>query len=68
MSNGDQPKVSLELYNKLVPEEMTKIRQLVGDERFDSGKFDIAKNLLDELVSNDDFVDFLTLIAYEKLD
>lgn len=68
MGNGDQPKVSLELYNKLVPEEMTKIQLLVGGERFDFGKFDIAKNLLDELVSNDDFVDFLTLIAYEKLD
>jgi len=64
----DGRQIDLDLYHLLVPEEMEKIKVLVGAERFDSGKFALARQLLDELVSNETFADFLTLIAYEYLD
>ncbi len=64
----DGRSLNLDLYRALVPEELEKIKKLVGAARYASGKFDVARDLLDELVCNDDFIDFLTLIAYEKLD
>lgn len=64
----DGRKVNLDLYRALAPDELKKIKNLVGAEHYAAGKFDVAKDLLDELVCNDEFIDFLTLIAYEKLD
>ncbi|RMI27410.1 MAG: malate synthase A [Calditrichaeota bacterium] len=63
----DGRKVSLELYREMVPQELDKIRRLVGEERFSSGKFDLARKILDQLVNDRGFVDFLTLVAYEYL-
>jgi len=37
-------------------------------ERFDSGHFDRARQLFDDMIRSDDFVEFLTLPAYEYLD
>jgi malate synthase len=68
MSSGEKVRVSLDLYRQLVPDEMVKIRNLVGEERFTSGKFELARKLMDELVTDDTFADFLTLIAYQYLD
>ena len=68
MSSGEKVRVSLDLYRQLVPDEMEKIRNLVGQARFASGKFELARKLMDELVTNDTFADFLTLIAYQYLD
>ena len=64
----DGRKVDLDLFRSMVPKEMDKIKALVGAERFGSGKFALARKLLDELVSNKKFADFLTLLAYEYLD
>ena len=64
----DGRKVSVELYKSLLPEELEKIKELYGEELYRNGKFDIATQLLDRLVVDDEFVDFLTLIAYDYLD
>ncbi len=48
----------------MLPEEMAKIEELVGDERFASGKFNQAAELMENLVTGE-YVDFLTLPAYE---
>jgi malate synthase len=64
----DGRKLTKDLYRSLVPEEMEKIQTLVGEKAFAAGKFELAAELFDHLAVNDQFVDFLTLIAYEQLD
>ncbi|MDQ0477421.1 malate synthase A [Chryseobacterium sp. MDT2-18] len=46
-------------------EELEKIKNYVGEERFRSGKFELATELFDDLVLNDNFEEFLTLKAYQ---
>ena len=45
-------------------EELEKIRDYVGAERYTTGKFKLATEIFDELVLNDHFEEFLTLKAY----
>ena len=39
----------------------------VGDERFTGGKYDEARELFEQVALADDFVEFLTLPAYERI-
>jgi malate synthase len=64
---ADGRKVTLELYRQMKAEELVKIEELVGPEWFESGKFDLASQLLDELISGQEFVEFLTLVSYDYL-
>ncbi|MBL8094025.1 MAG: malate synthase A [Anaerolineales bacterium] len=69
-SNGvlaDGRKITLELYRQLLPEELDKIKALVGAEAYASGKFEVAWRLFDALVTQDTFEDFLTLGAYQRI-
>ncbi|RMG18407.1 MAG: malate synthase A [Bacteroidetes bacterium] len=56
------------LYARLKAEEIEKIKQLLGAERVATGKLQQAIDLFDRLVLDKDFIDFLTLPAYELLD
>lgn len=64
----DGREVDLTLYQQILPEEMQKIKEYVGEERFQNGKFEQAKELFDRLVTKPQFEDFLTLGAYELID
>ena len=46
-------------------EELEKIKNYVGEERFSNGKFGLATEIFDYLVLNDHFEEFLTLKAYQ---
>lgn len=59
--------ITPKLYKELVPQELEKIRELWGD-HYDAPLFDNARELFDKLSLDDEFVEFLTLIAYEELD
>jgi malate synthase len=59
--------VSLDLVRAWTEEELAKIEALIGQQRFNQGRFDAAHQLLDELVASDNFIGFLTLIAYDYL-
>ena len=48
-------------------EELAKVRAAVGDEVFDNGRYDEARELFEQVALADDFVEFLTLPAYERL-
>lgn len=48
-------------------EELQKIRQYIGDERFENGKFALATEIFSDLVLNDHFAEFLTLETYKYL-
>ena len=64
---SDGRPLTLALYSKLLEEEMDAIRGEVGSERFDSGRFQLALQLFDEMIRADDFSEFLTLPAYQYL-
>ena len=48
-------------------EELDKIKNYVGEERYNNGKFELATELFDDLILNDKFEEFLTLKAYQFL-
>ena len=47
---------------------MSKMRERVGAEQFDRGKYGQARKLIEEIVLKDDFTDFMTLVGYEQLE
>ncbi len=55
------------LYGQLLEEEMEAIRSEVGEARFQSGHFQRAMQLFDEMIRADEFSEFLTLPAYQYL-
>jgi len=58
----DGRKVTKELFRCVLDEELAKVR------RFASDRFDVARELFDQITTDDEFVEFLTLAGYEKLD
>ena len=72
IKNGSQLEdgrtVTYDLYRELLPSELEKIREYIGDEAYQNGKFDAAITLFDTLVKSDNFIDFLTLPAYDMID
>lgn len=56
-----------ELYREYKREEVHKITQLLGKEAYDKGRFKEAEVLFDSLVLQDEFQEFLTLGAYQKI-
>lgn len=60
----DERILTKELVLEWEKEELSKIRDYVGADRFDKGKFNQAKELFNELVFWDSFEEFLTLKAY----
>ncbi len=60
--------VTIDLVEDLLPNELEKIRAYVGEERFAAGQFRVASEVFMNLVRREDFIEFLTLPAYELLD
>ena len=58
---------SADLYRKYIPEELAKIKEYVGTERFTNGKFELATELFTEMILNESLDEFLTLKAYEHI-
>ncbi len=58
----DGRKVTKELFRSVLKEELAKVK------RFDGDKFEAARELFDKITTDDEFVEFLTLPGYEKLD
>ena len=48
--------------------ELEKIEKYVGAEAYANGKFSQAITLFDKLIKDKEFIEFLTLPAYELLD
>ena len=60
-------KVSTAFVQRLVAEEMERIRGEQGDARFAAGKFPAARALFERLATGSEFTEFLTLPAYDVL-
>jgi malate synthase len=63
----DGRKVTSALVRDLIPEELKKIQEEIGQDRFAAGKFHLAAELFERLVTSAEFSDFLTLLAYPHL-
>jgi malate synthase len=65
---AEGPAVTRDLVQEIVDEELTKIREALGEEFYAKGRFEEARRLFEEVALSEVFVDFLTLPAYSKLD
>jgi malate synthase len=65
---ADGPTVTRELVKKIESEELAKIRATVGDDFYSSGRYEEAASLFDDIALAEDFVEFLTYPAYERID
>ena len=63
----DGRKVTPELFKELLPQELAKVRQLLGEQQYGAGKYEEAAKMFEQLTLDDHFVDFLTLPAYEYI-
>ncbi|PCI32983.1 MAG: malate synthase A [Flavobacteriaceae bacterium] len=63
----DGRKFTMELYKELLKEEIDKIKNMLGEERFSQGRFDEGIELFDSFVISEIYEEFLTLKAYEIL-
>jgi malate synthase len=59
--------VTEKLYQRCKLEELLKIRELLGDRRYNEGQFEKAVDLFDQLVLSETLTDFLTLPGYDYL-
>jgi malate synthase len=63
----DGRKVTLEMVQQFLGEELVKIKQQVGEEVYQAGKYKLAAELFMQLVSEAQFTEFLTLPGYKYL-
>ena len=62
----DGPLVTKDVVERMIDEELVKIRELAGDS-FDAARYGQAVALFTEVALADSFADFLTLPAYERM-
>ena len=66
ISLADGPKVTRELVQQIIGEELAVIAEQSGD-GFDPARYDQAVALFTEVALADDYVEFLTIPAYERM-
>lgn len=63
----DGRKVTRELFRELVPQELRRVREILGEQQYAAGKYDEGAKMFEELTLRDEFVEFLTLPAYDYI-
>jgi malate synthase len=63
MSDGRT--ITKELVSATMKEELEKLKAMLGETRFTSGKFELAAQLYEQMMTNPQFDEFLTLKAYQ---
>ncbi|MGA8007369.1 MAG: malate synthase A [Burkholderiales bacterium] len=64
----DGRKVTQELFRTLLAEELPKVKAYLGDEAYAAGKYEQGAQLFERITSDDNYVEFLTLPAYDLID
>lgn len=64
---SDGRNIDVPLFKLFLKEELKQIKETLGEDVFDSGKLEEASSLFTTLTLQDDFIEFLTLPGYEKL-
>lgn len=60
--------VDAALVEAITREETAKLRERLGPARYDGGQFELASRLFLEMMTREEFDEFLTLVAYEYVD
>jgi malate synthase len=60
--------VTKELFRQYLAEEIEVVKSELGEERFNSGRFSEAAELMEKLTTSDELTNFLTVPGYEYLD
>ena len=63
----DGRKITSVLIRQLLAEELLRVRPLLGEEGWRGGKYEEAADLFLELTTHDQYMEFLTLPAYELI-
>src|SRR6266566_6090508 len=64
---ADGETVTRPLVERVIDEELGKIRDSVGEQAYGKGRWADARALFTEMALSDDFAEFLTLPAYERM-
>jgi malate synthase len=59
--------LTVELFRQIAAQELERVQTLVGPDRFAGGRFGLAVKLYDQLITAEEFTEFLTLPAYDEL-
>jgi malate synthase len=62
---SDGRTITKELVSTTMKEELGKLRAMLGESRFTNGKFELAAELYEQMMTSPQFDQFLTLKAYE---
>ncbi len=65
---NDGRKVTVELFRQVAQEERAKVEGALSEQQRAGRRFQDAAHILDEIITDDHFVEFLTLPAYRYLD
>ena len=60
--------VTPEIIGRTIASQLERIRTGVGEARYASGKFQLAAQLFEQMMTGDRLPDFLTLAAYDHID
>jgi len=63
----DGRKVNTDLFHQLMTEELDKIKTAIGEQQYAGRRFQTATELIDKIIMDDQFVEFLTLPAYQYI-
>lgn len=66
LDNGQQ--VTKALFRQYLAEEIEVVKSELGEERFNSGRFTEAAELMEKLTTSDELTNFLTIPGYDYLD
>ena len=61
-------KVTADYVRQVIDEELEKIKDAVGEQTFEKGRWQEARDVFESVALADDYVEFLTLPAYELID
>jgi len=59
--------VDKQLFKQYLEEELLNVKNEVGIEKFENGRFDLAKSIFEEITLSENVEEFLTLRAYEEI-
>ena len=65
LNNGEN--FTAEIFDLWHAEEMNVIKGEIGENRFENGKFIEASSLFSEMITKNEFDEFLTIPAYNQL-
>jgi malate synthase len=63
----DGRKVTIDLFHQIMTEELEKLKTAIGEKQYEQRQFNRASLILDQIISDDHFTEFLTLPAYQYL-